>query len=105
MNEHDDFDFYMTVIEPGSYAVVRLEGDLRQIYQEMSEHLGVSYEWALYSIEHKDSDEVLMSGRMTPEAWKVYGDSWHAFKTFLEYFSPDFDERVNAALYGAAEVS
>lgn len=100
MNDNDDFDFYMAVVESGSYAIVRLQGDLRQIYQEMSEHLAVHYEWALYSIEHKDSGEILMNGRMTPEAWIVYGGSWHAFKTFLEYFSPDFEERVNASLCG-----
>ena len=101
MNAFDDFECYIVVMYTSGVSISTCRhSPLKSVYKEMNGMLRGGFEWALYSIEHVDSAEILMNGRMTPEAWTVYGDSWHAFQTFLEYFSPDFDERVNAAMCG-----
>ena len=102
MNDQDDYVYYLSVVRSGrNHLTVSASGLLLvQIYRAMNDCLFGGFEWALYSIEHELTGEVLMCGRMTPEAWRVYGDSYFAFQEFINHFSPDFDERVNAALYG-----
>lgn len=54
--------------------------------------------WILFSLEHQPTGEVFLCQRCTAESWRVYGDTFHIFQTYLDYFSPDFEKRIAEAL-------